>query len=97
MKLRLSRLAARDLEGLFDYVAAENPAAAERVLSEIEAALAKLTEFPKMGHSRPDLTSRPLLFWQVFRYLIVYRQVEDRVEVARILHSARDVRFLLEP
>jgi|CXWL01.1.fsa_nt_gi plasmid stabilization system protein ParE len=96
MKLRLSRLAARDLEAIVDYLSAENPAAAERVLAELEAAFAKLGEFPQMGHRRPDLTSRPLLFWQVFSYLVVYRPGEDRVEVARVLHSARDVRFLLD-
>jgi plasmid stabilization system protein ParE len=97
MRLHFSHAARRDLEGIIEYLAAESPSAAARVLQEIEDALEKLLAFPEMGHRRKDLTPRPLLFWQVFSYLVVYRVVGDRLEIARILHSARDVRQLLRP
>jgi plasmid stabilization system protein ParE len=95
MKLQFSRAARRDLEGIVEFLAAESPTAAARVLDEIENALERLLTFPQIGHKRPDLTPRPLLFWQVFSYLVVYRVVGDRLEVARILHAARDVGRLL--
>jgi len=51
-----------DLEESWEYIAADNLAAADRVLDEIYDAIQSLAAFPHTGHSRPDLAARPLRF-----------------------------------
>ena len=51
-----------DLNEIWEFIAADNPGAADRVLGEIYEAIRALIPFPQVGHSRSDLTSRPLRF-----------------------------------
>jgi len=55
---------------IWEYIAADNPSAADRVLAEIQEAIRALVPFPQLGHVRPDLTSRPLRF-QLVRDLLI--------------------------
>ena len=91
----LTRLARRDLEEIWDFLAADNREAAEHVLNEIEAAIGKLAETPGMGHLREDLADRRHRFFLVYSYLIVYRPGTQPLEVIRVFHASRDVRELL--
>ena len=47
---------------------------------------------PVLGHRREDLTPDPTVrFILVARFLVVYREREDVVEVARVLGAAMDI------
>ncbi len=91
----LTPLARRDLEEIWDYLAADDRHAAERVLDRIESAIAKLAKTPGMGHLRGDLADRRHRFFLVYSYLIVYRPHTRPLEIVRVLHASRDVRVLL--
>ena len=54
--------AAKDLEEIWEYIAADSLDAADRVREEIYDAIQSLVPLPYAGHTRPDLTSRPLRF-----------------------------------
>lgn len=64
--------AVADLDEIWDYLAPHNLAAAAGVVADIFDALSALVQFPLSGHRRPDLTSRPLRFFGVREFLIVY-------------------------
>ena len=49
-----------DLEEIWDFIRADNPDAADRIVSEILSAIRALVPFPNQGRRRPDLSSRPL-------------------------------------
>ena len=55
-QLVIAEPAARDLEGLVDYIALDNPVAAERVYRGIVSAAEKLPAFPALG--RPVAITR---------------------------------------
>lgn len=93
--LILSPEAAADLEEIVEFIASENVDAAIRVWAEVREALERLTDAPEIGHSREDLTTEPLRFWPVRRYLIIYRASPEMIEVVRVLHGARDVEAIL--
>lgn len=61
-----------DLDAIWEYIAAGNPNAADRMIDQIEATIERLVCFPYTGHRRPDLTSRPLRFTNAGDYLIAY-------------------------
>lgn len=92
----LSRLALQDLLDVWDYIAADSVDAADRVTNEIELALDRLADDPKIGHLREDLVTQPLRFWLVHSYLIIYRAETEPLEVVRILSAYRDIRGLLD-
>ena len=61
----------------------------------IYAAINKLVPMPGMGHVREDLTQRPLRFWPVGQYLIIYRPDTSPLEIVRVVNGYRDVAGLL--
>ena len=80
---------------ILDYLAGESETAAARVREAIYDAVRKVAAMPGLGHSRRDLTDRPLRFWGVYSYLIVYVVDRKPLTVVAILHGARDVERLL--
>ena len=50
--------------------------------------------FPQVGHSRSDLTSRPLRFHPLRDFLIVYAPDEKPLLVLAILHGRRNPRVI---
>ena len=83
-----------DLEEIWEYIAADNPSAADRVLGEIEEAIRALVPFPRLGHVRSDLTSRPLRFQLVRDFLIAYAPDEKPLLVLAVLHGRRNPRVM---
>lgn len=91
-RLEFSPEARRDLIELWEYIAADNPSAADRVVEAIDHAVQLLTDMPGIGHSRPDVDDLRFRFWPVYSYLIAYRYTDSNVTIVRIIHGARDIR-----
>lgn len=83
-----------DLTEIWEFIAADNLGAADRVLQEIHEAISALVPFPQTGHSRPDLTSRPLRFHPVRDFLIAYAPEEKPLLVLAVLHGRRNPRVI---
>jgi toxin ParE1/3/4 len=93
---RLTPQAAEDLNGIHDMIAAERPAAAARMIAALERRCELLADFPEMG-ARLRLRPLGLRYFAVKRYLIVYRPVEDGIQVIRFLHGSRDLSRVFRP
>ncbi len=83
-----------DLDEIWEFIAADNLSAADGVLEEIYEAICALVPFPLVGHSRPDLTSRPLRFQPVREFLIAYAPNEKPLLVIAVLHGRRNPRVI---
>ena len=93
---QLTPSAQQDVDRIIDLIAEDNVEAALRVHDALEEAFRHLTERPGMGHIRADLTVRPLKFWSVFSYLVVYDPASTPLTVVAVLHGARDVENILK-
>jgi plasmid stabilization system protein ParE len=82
------------LDEIWEYIAADNPGAADRVLGEMYESVRNLVRFPQAGHSRSDLTSRPLRFHPIRDFMIAYAPDEKPLLVLAILHSRRNPRVI---
>jgi len=92
---RLCPQAERDLAELYHYVTLEDgPERAQAIEAEILSAVRLMARMPGMGHFRPDLTPRPLRFWPVHRWLVVYRSGSIPLVVTRVVGGWLDVRGL---
>lgn len=89
MKVRFAPQAARDLERIADWIARVDPAAAARVIGTLREKAAGIGEMPL---AFPAFRGGEALGFRSRvhgSYLIVYR-VTDHVDIARIVHGARD-------
>jgi len=77
-------------------IAQDSTKAARRVRLQIFDACHRIAENPGIGHRREDLTDKPVLFWPVGSYLIIYRVAAKSAEIVRVLHGAVDIASLLE-
>jgi plasmid stabilization system protein ParE len=83
-----------DVEEIWEYIAADSLDAADRVREEIYDAIQSLVPFPYIGHSRPDLTARPLRFQNVRDYVIAYAPDEKPLAIIAVLHGRRNPRVI---
>lgn len=92
MKVLVSRLAEIDITEIAEWIAADNPRAAARMIDKFLAAANALSlhphRYPEVG--RTGLRKRP-----IGDYVILYR-ADDAISVVRVLHSARDWLSLLD-
>jgi len=103
MKKIVVRSAAQDdIDDSAEFIAANNPSAAEAFLDAVETACHKLLEFPRLGRCRDDLTVpdvQELRSWPVSgfaNWLIFYLPTSTGIVVVRVLHGARDLGTILE-
>ena len=54
-QVRYTRQARADLIDIWLYIAADNQAAADRCLDDLEARCSRLATFPELGPERPDI------------------------------------------
>lgn len=86
--------ASADLDEIWEFIAADNLDAADRVIEEILAAIDVLVPFPDQGHRRPDLTSGPLRFTNTRDYLVAYAPDEKPLWVVAVIHGRRSPRVM---
>ena len=87
--------ALQDLQELWGYIATENLDAADRMIDTLFAAFERLAAMPGLGHRREDLTDRPLRFWTVDTYLVLYRAERTPIEIVAVTRGGRDIPRLL--
>lgn len=83
-------LAALDILDIWDHIADDNMAAADRWVDALDAVFSRLATQPMMGRARPEI-ARDLRSFPFRRYVIYYVPLSDGIDVVRVLHSARDI------
>ena len=92
----LSAEAHRDWEEILEYIATDSIDSGLKVHERFLEVFRILGENPEAGHFRKDLTSRPLRFFPVYSFLVVYLANTDPIEIVRILGGTRDVEQILK-
>ena len=86
----VSPLAQADLDEIWDYVARDSPAAADRLVAAFQEKFLLLAKQPLLGQTREEL--RPgIRSFVVGKYVVYYQLVDDRIRVVRVLHGSRDI------
>ena len=90
-RVEITRTAESDLREIFHYIAADNEAAANRLVSEIERQIDSLERYPFRCPVIPESTELGMEYRHIIygQYRTVFRIDDSRVLILRILHSAR--------
>jgi toxin ParE1/3/4 len=83
-------LAELDLLDIWDYIADDSMARADEFLDRIEGKLQTLALNPGMGRRREELLSG-LRSFTIGNYVAFYREIEEGIDVIRVLHGSRDI------
>jgi plasmid stabilization system protein ParE len=83
-----------DLDKIREYIAEDNPDAADRVITEIFDAIRSLAVFPHQGYRRPNLTSREVRFKFVREYVIANAPDKSPLRVLAVIHGRRSPRVM---
>jgi len=88
VRVRWLRVALANLEAEADYIAEDNPAAADRVVRRILRAVDLLSKNPAMGRPGRVPGTRELVVDDT-PYIITYRARANAIEILRVFHGAR--------
>ena len=93
MRVVFSPEAIADLVAIDEFLRTQSEDRALLVLDRIERACDRLADAPRAGRERPEI--RPgLRSVFVSGFVVFYRVGTAQIEVARVMHSARDVDVL---
>ena len=93
-RLRRTARAEDDLIEIWAYIARDNPPAADRLLDLLDEKSRMLAQDPKLGAARDDI-AKGVRHFPVGNYLILYRDIDDGVEIVRYVHGMRLLRNLV--
>lgn len=90
-----SKLALADFDHIYDFIAPHNPAAAAKVLRNLDKTIQLLADQPHLGrpyrHKRQQL--RLLTHGD---YLVFYQEKPGRIELVRVLHGRQNIPDILD-
>ena len=86
----ITELAESDLAKIWAYIAQHDPRAAQRFTDTLRAQCHKLASDPERGRPRNDFAAG-LRSHRVKDYFIYYFIVGEGIEIARVVHGARDL------
>jgi toxin ParE1/3/4 len=92
-RIEISRAALADLDGIYDYIAKDNPRAAADVLRELDGSIQLLADQPKLGRKYPY---RRLRLLPHGNYLIFYRERPGTIEIVRVIDGRRNIPDILD-
>jgi len=89
MKLRYHRSALADMDGIYDFIAGHNQAAAARTILRIRASIERLEDFPRVGR-RGALPGTRELVISGLPFVVVYEVAAETVDIIAVFHAAED-------
>ena len=96
MKVVFTGPASRELGEIAQYVAQDDPPAAERLVLDIRRGCLALSDHPERGRvagRKRGIAIRRLVFRP---YLVFYSVSPDSVRIHRVIHGSRSPRLLLK-
>jgi plasmid stabilization system protein ParE len=89
-KVIWSSSALSDIRKIYDYIAVDSPDRGALFIERLIEATDKLESFHSLGRIIPELSNdkhRELIYGS---YRIMYEITEDKVNIASVVHAARD-------
>ena len=95
MRVEFSRFVEGDLEAIADYIAEDNPARAVTFIGEIRNKARAIGRRPRLYRLRPEIGPDARMA-VVGRYILLFRILDDKVRIERVVFGGRDLPSLFE-
>ena len=87
--------AVADLEEIRDHIARDSENYAIAMVERVLAAVDRLPDFPLSGPRVAEYDDEAICQWVVAPYRVIYRVGAQSVDIAAVIHNARDLRRAL--
>jgi len=91
----VSAEAQSDLFEIWRRIAEDSVDLADRIEGEFYELFASLAAMPGQGHIRRDLTKRPVLFFPLYSFMVVYQPETRPIRIMAVLRGSRDLKRIL--
>ncbi len=88
--------AQHDLFEIWRRIAEDNIDLAGRVESEFYELFASLGAMPGQGHTRKDLTTRAVLFFPLYSFMVIYQPDARPIRILAVLRGSRNLKRILQ-
>ena len=78
-----------DLKEIWQFIASDNPSAADALLMRLFDRAQLAATQPNMGVARPELSATARLLFEG-RYVLIYEPLTDGILIVAIVHGMRD-------
>jgi antitoxin ParD1/3/4 len=95
-RYQVSAEAQNDLFEIWQRIAQDSIDLANRIEGEFYSLFDSLARMPRQGHSRKDLTKRPVLFFPLYSFLVVYQPEANPIRIMAALRGKRNVKRILK-
>lgn len=92
----VSAEAQEDLFEIWRWIAGDSLDLADRIDQEFHEVFASLGRMPLQGHTRTDLTNRPVRFFPLYSFIVVYQPDLKPVRIMAVLRGRRNVKRILK-
>ena len=93
--IEVSESALTDFDGIYDFIANYNPRAVAKVLRNLDVAIQRLANQPRLG--RPYRQGRHRLRLLAHGdYLVFYRERPGVIDLVRVLHGKQNISDILD-
>lgn len=91
-----SHLAWKDLQQIYDFIAQDNPSAAQAFIIRLDEKIGNLHRFPESGQipRQGYLQAKGYRILVIGDYLVFYRLKQKVVKIDRVIHGKRRYEFL---
>lgn len=95
MRVEFSRYVEGDLEAIADYIAEDNSERAVTFIGEIRNKVRAIGRQPMLYRLRPEIGPDARMA-VVGRYILLFRILDDKVRIERVVFGGRDLPSLFE-
>ena len=94
-RYEISTEAQNDLFEIWQRIATDSLDLANRIEDELHALFVSLARMPGQGHVRKDLTSKAVLFFPLYSFLVVYEPERKPIRILAVVRGKRNLKRLL--
>jgi toxin ParE1/3/4 len=93
VEIRWTSEAEKWLRDIYDYIARDNPIAAQKVVTQIYQKAENLKDFPEIGYRYRDETDGEIRILLYGHYRIAYfiNKTENSVDIIGVFHGSLDI------
>jgi addiction module RelE/StbE family toxin len=90
--IRWSEKAVRDLEIICEYISQDSEEYARLFAKRVLNAVESIPDFPYSGRIVPEYRKEFVREKLIMNYRIIYRVIDDSIEIVTIIHNARQLK-----
>lgn len=96
MTFQISPEAENDLFEIWRRISLDSVDLANRIEAEFQSLFESHGKMPGQGHRRTDLTNRPVLFFPLYSFIVVYQPEPPPIRIMAVLRGRRNVKHVLK-